>query len=85
MMVVLSVMVQLFCGGQNNQRQGRDLAFKELETEHLNTAEMNILQPRLIRLTMSYVTFCLSGVGMTVPSFIEMYVSLLRLGLEQGD
>lgn len=29
--------------------------------------------------------FCLSGVGMTVPSLIEMYVSLLRLGLEQGD
>lgn len=26
-----------------------------------------------------------SGVGRTVPSFIEMYVSLLRLGLEQID
>lgn len=29
--------------------------------------------------------FFLSGVGMTVPSFIEMYVSLLKLGLEQVD
>lgn len=39
--------------------------------------------------TMEYMedsaTFFLSGVGMTVPSFIEMYVSLLKLGLEQVD
>lgn len=57
---------------------------------HVNT-KGNIRKAKILEVmsvycsTLSYCTFCLSGVGMTVPSFIEMYVSLLRLGLEQVD
>lgn len=54
---------------------------------HARRTELSVLwQPRSGKpLNLLYRTFCLSGVGMTVPSFIEMYVSLLRLGLEQVD